>query len=58
LTRFLEDCGILLENQAGFRKGYSCSDHTFTLHLLTDLFKKVKVKENFSMPLWIFQAFG
>lgn len=37
LTAFLEENNILDENQAGFRKGYSCSDHIFTLHALIEI---------------------
>jgi hypothetical protein len=44
LTHFLEENNILDENQAGFRKGYSCSDHIFTLHALIEILKKRKQK--------------
>lgn len=44
LSTFLETSNILEENQAGFRKGYSCSDHIFTLYSLIELMKKRKQK--------------
>ena len=44
LTQFLENNNLLDENQAGFRKGYSCSDHIFTLHSLIEILKKRKQK--------------
>ena len=42
LTQFLETNDILNENQAGFRKHYSCSDHIFTLYALINILKKEK----------------
>jgi hypothetical protein len=44
LTTYLEENDILDENQAGFRKGYSCSDHIFTLNSLIEILKKRKLK--------------
>jgi len=44
LSKFLETNNILEENQAGFRQGYSCSDHIFTLHALIEILKKRKKK--------------
>jgi hypothetical protein len=44
LTTYLEENNILDENQAGFRKGYSGSDHIFTLHSLIEILKKRKLK--------------
>ena len=44
LTLFLDENRILLENQAGFRKHYSTSDHIFVLHSLFELLKKTKIK--------------
>ena len=44
LTLFLDENRILLENQAGFRKHYSTSDHIFVLHSLFELLKKQKKK--------------
>ena len=44
LNTFLELNNILEENQAGFRKGYSCADHIFTLHALIEIIKKRKQK--------------
>ena len=40
LTTFLEESNILNENEAGFRKGYSCSDHIFTLKYFINILKK------------------
>jgi len=37
LTLFLNENNSLDENQAGFRKGYSCSDHIFALHSLIEI---------------------
>lgn len=40
LTAFLENNNILEQNQAGFRQGFSCTDHAFTLHSLIEILKK------------------
>ena len=42
LTNYLKHNDILEENQAGFRAGYSTSDHIFTLHALTEILKSKK----------------
>ena len=60
LTDFLDSNNTILENQAGFRRGYATSDHTFVLHSLIELLKKRKQKLfcafiNFSQafdPIW------
>ena len=44
LNVFLEDNDILMHNQAGFRKDYSCSDHIFNLNCLMQALKKRKRK--------------
>jgi len=44
LTEFLDKNNIPGENQAGFRKQYSCTDHIFTLHSLIEILKKKKKK--------------
>ena len=44
LTEFLNYNNILEENQAGFRAGYSTTDHIFTLHALTEILKTKKKK--------------
>ena len=31
LSEYLETCGVLCEEQNGFRKGRSCKDHAFVL---------------------------
>ena len=44
LTTFIDTYEILQENQAGFRKAYSTTDHIFTLNSLLELFKSYKKK--------------
>ena len=44
LNSYLEEFAILSENQAGFRKGYSCTDHIFTLNTLIQISKRSKNK--------------
>ena len=44
LQTFLEEYNILEENQAGFRAGYSTTDHIFVLHSLIELLKTKKMK--------------
>ena len=44
LNEFLSFHNILEENQAGFRSGYSTTDHIFTLHALTEILKNRKTK--------------
>ena len=44
LQIFLEEYNILEENQAGFRAGYSTTDHIFVLHSLIELLKTKKMK--------------
>ena len=44
LTGYLNTFEILKQNQAGFRKGYSCSDHIFTLYSLMNILKLKKKK--------------
>jgi hypothetical protein len=38
LSHYIEDSGLLGEEQAGFRQGYSTIDHTFTLKCIIDLY--------------------
>ena len=45
LTLYLNENNILNENQAGFRKDYSCTDHIFTLHSLFEILRKRKKKK-------------
>ena len=40
LSSYVDDT-ILGEEQAGFRKGYSTTDHVFVLHLIIELYKSV-----------------
>ena len=44
LTEFLDQQNIPGENQAGFRKQYSCTDHIFTLYSMIEILKKKKRK--------------
>ena len=39
LTNFLEENGMLNENQAGFKKSYSTTDHVFSLYALIEIMK-------------------
>ena len=48
LNNFLKHNNILEGNQAGFRAGYSTTDHIFTLHTLTEILKVNKKKLNCS----------
>ena len=45
LNSYLESTGLLIEEQAGFRKHYSTADHIFSLKMLIDfyLYKKKAV---------------
>ena len=45
LCNFLEDNNLLNENQAGFRKHHSITDHIFTLYSLIALLKHEKKKQ-------------
>ena len=47
LNEFLSFHNILEENQAGFRSGYSTTDHIFSLHALTEILKIRKKKNCF-----------
>lgn len=40
LTTYLDENNLMDQNQAGFRKGYSCSDHIFTLSSLIEIVRK------------------
>ena len=44
LTDFLDKNEQLLENQAGFRKGYGTTDHIFVLNSLIEIMKTTKKK--------------
>ena len=44
LTAFLDSNEILLENQAGFRKGYETTDHIFVLQSLCEILTQRKKK--------------
>ena len=44
LTTYLEEFYLLNENQAGFRKTYSTSDHIFTLNCIVELLRSQKKK--------------
>ena len=47
LNTCLEEFEILHENQAGFRSGYSTTDHVFVLHSLLEILKVRKIKHFF-----------
>ena len=40
LSKFIELAGVMGEEQAGFRSGYSTEDHIFTLHMLIEHYKE------------------
>ena len=44
LTKFVESNNLLSENQAGFRKGYSVTDHLFIFHSVIDYLRYRKKK--------------
>ena len=44
LSTFLEECEILHQNQAGFRRNYSTTDHIFSLYALIEIMKFEKKK--------------
>ena len=44
LTTYLDQYNIIHENQAGFRKQYTTSDHLFTLQALIEILRKKKQK--------------
>ena len=44
LSTFIEENAILKENQAGFRKHYSTTDHIFALYSLIEILKHEKKK--------------
>ena len=44
LVKFTNKYDTINQNQAGFRKNFSTSDHIFTLYYLTNLFKSQKKK--------------
>jgi len=44
LTNYIEGTGLLGEDQAGFRQGYSTLDHVFTLKCIIDIYLKKRKK--------------
>jgi hypothetical protein len=44
LNKFSDQYHVILENQGGFRKGYSTNDNLFILHILIHIMKKKKKK--------------
>ena len=44
LNAYLEEYNLLNENQAGFRSGYSTTDHIFSLNCIIDLLRAQKKK--------------
>ena len=49
LTEWAEENTVFTEAQAGFRKGYSTTDHIFTLHAI--------IKKQFSQNAKLYVAF-
>ena len=44
LTNYIETNNLLNQNQAGFRSGFSCQDHIFTLYSLVEILKARRKK--------------
>ena len=42
-NKFSDQYHVILENQGGFRKGYSTNDNLFILHILIHIMKKKKL---------------
>ena len=45
LYNWAEDCEKITESQAGFRNGYSTTDHIFTLYAMTQKYLSKKRRE-------------
>ena len=44
LNSYADNIQLILENQAGFRRGMGTTDHIFSLYSLIELFKRHKMK--------------
>ena len=53
LCNLAADCEKITESQAGFRKGYSKTDHIFTLYAMTQKYLGKK-EGNYMLFLWIY----
>ncbi|UYV62140.1 K02A2.6-like [Cordylochernes scorpioides] len=57
LNNWIEKRGILAENQAGFRSGYSCQDHIFTLTSLIQMTLSRKRRKLYAFFVDVKKAF-
>ena len=57
LNNFIESHNIMLENQAGFRRGYTTKKHIFTLKCLIDLYLSKKKKKLFCAFVYFRKGF-
>ncbi|UYV84719.1 hypothetical protein LAZ67_X003190 [Cordylochernes scorpioides] len=57
LRNWIEGRSIIPENQAGFRKGYSCQDHIFTLLSLIQLNNKLERRKLYAFFVDLKKAF-
>ena len=55
LTKYAGLVDMIPNAQAGFRKGYSTTDNTFCLHVLIDIYIKVKLKMHNIIKWYVMQ---